>query len=246
MNGIFEPSRATATTPTTPTEAPAGTNRYRYRMTPARLWLDRALAVAGLVLGAPVCTLAAVAVWCEDGRPVLFRQKRVGQGGAVFELLKFRSMYRNSSEILITAAGDRRVTRTGRWLRKFKLDELPQLWNVVRGEMSLVGPRPEVERYVDLGEPAWRDTLAVRPGITDLATLLYRDEECILAGFADTEKAYREVLLPDKLALNLAYLERRTLWRDLQLITLTACYSLLPGTFDAARIRKLILSEETR
>ncbi len=246
MNGIFEPSRVTATTPTTPTEASAGANPRRYRMTSARLWLDRALAAAALALAAPACMLAAAAVWCEDGGPVLFRQRRVGQDGAVFELLKFRSMYRNSSEILITAAGDRRVMRTGRWLRKLKLDELPQLWNVLRGEMSLVGPRPEVERYVDLAEPAWRETLAVRPGITDLATLLYRDEERILAGFADTEKAYREVLLPDKLALNLAYLERRTLWRDLQLIILTACYSLLPGAFDAARIRRWILCGETR
>jgi len=244
MNGIFEPSRATATTPTTPIEAPPGARRYR--VTRARLWLDRALAAAGLAVVAPACALAAAAIWCEDGGPVLFRQKRVGQGGALFELLKFRSMYRNSSQVLVTAAGDRRVMRTGRWLRKFKLDELPQLWNVVRGEMSLVGPRPEVERYVDLAEPAWREVLAVRPGITDLATLLYRDEERILAGFADTEKGYREAVLPDKLALNLAYLERRTLWRDLKLMALTACYSLLPKAFDAARIRRLILSQDIR
>jgi lipopolysaccharide/colanic/teichoic acid biosynthesis glycosyltransferase len=215
-------------------------------MTTARLWLDRALAVAGLAIVAPVCGLAAAVVWCEDGGPVLFRQNRVGQGGVLFEVLKFRSMRRNSSALLVTAAGDRRVLRSGRWLRRFKLDELPQLWNVVRGEMSLVGPRPEVERYVDLAAPAWREVLAVRPGITDLATLVYREEERILAGFADTEKAYREVVLPDKLALNLAYLERRTLWRDLKLIVLTACSSLLPRAFDAARIRRLILSQDIR
>jgi lipopolysaccharide/colanic/teichoic acid biosynthesis glycosyltransferase len=246
MNGIFGPSRATATTPTTPTEAPPHTSRYRYRVTPARLWFDRILAAAGLAVVAPACALAAAAVWCEDGGPVLFRQKRVGLGGALFELLKFRSMYRNSSDVLVTAAGDRRVMRTGRWLRKFKLDELPQLWNVLRGEMSLVGPRPEVERYVDLERPEWRAVLAVRPGITDLATLVYRDEERILAEFADTEKAYREAVLPDKLALNLAYLERRTLWRDVKLLALTACSSLLPKALDAARIRRSIFSQDIR
>jgi lipopolysaccharide/colanic/teichoic acid biosynthesis glycosyltransferase len=237
MNGIFGASRVTVITRTTPIEAAAS-----YRVRPARLWLDRVLAAVALVVTAPVCALAATAVWCEDGGPVLFRQKRVGRGGVLFELLKFRSMYRHSAGALVTAAGDRRVTLIGRWLRKFKLDELPQLWNVVRGDMSLVGPRPEVARYVDLDEPVWRRVLAVRPGITDVATLLYRDEERILAAFADTEKAYRESVLPEKLALNLAYLERRTLWRDIQLVALTVCYSLLPGAFNAARIRKLILS----
>jgi lipopolysaccharide/colanic/teichoic acid biosynthesis glycosyltransferase len=234
MNGIFEPSRATATTRITHTESAA------------RERLDRLVAAVGLALVFPVCLVAALAVWCEDGGPVLFRQKRAGRGGAPFELLKFRSMYRNMAGNpagpLVTAAGDRRVMRTGRWLRKFKLDELPQLWNVVRGEMSLVGPRPEVERYIDLGQPVWHRVLAVRPGLTDAATLVYREEERILATFANAEQGYRESVLPDKLALNLAYLERRTLWRDARLLVLTACYSLLPGAFDAARVRRRILS----
>ena len=233
MNGIFAPNRATATTPTTRIE------------TPGRQWLDRVLAAAGLTLAAPVCVLVALAIRCEDGGPVLFRQKRAGQNGVPFELLKFRSMFENAGKVagpLVTAAGDRRVTRTGRWLRKFKLDELPQLWNVVRGEMSLVGPRPEVARYVDLEQPVWQRVLSVRPGITDAATLVYREEERILASFADAERGYRETVLPDKLALNLAYLERRTLWRDTRLLALTAFYSLLPGAFDARRIRRRILS----
>jgi lipopolysaccharide/colanic/teichoic acid biosynthesis glycosyltransferase len=186
--------------------------------------------------------LIAVAVRGEDGGPVLFRQRRVGRGGQLFELLKFRSMSVGAAGAAVTAAGDRRVTRTGRWLRKFKLDELPQLWNVVRGEMSLVGPRPEVARYVNLEQAVWRRVLAVRPGITDAATLIYRDEERILAAFADPEAGYRETVLPDKLKLNLAYLERRTLWTDAQVMAWTACYSLLPGAFDAARLRRRILS----
>jgi len=230
MSGIFGANRATAITPITPIE------------TPVRRWFERLVALAALALAAPVCVAIAVAVRGEDGGPVLFRQRRVGRGGELFELLKFRSMSVGTAGAAVTAAGDRRVTRTGRWLRKFKLDELPQLWNVARGEMSLVGPRPEVERYVDLEQAVWRRVLAVRPGITDAATLIYRDEERILAGFADPETGYRETVLPDKLKLNLAYLQRRTLWTDAQVVAWTACYSLLPGAFDAARLRRRILS----
>jgi lipopolysaccharide/colanic/teichoic acid biosynthesis glycosyltransferase len=189
----------------------------------------------------PALAAAAAAVWLDDGFPVLFRQIRIGRGGRPFEVLKFRSMYRDAPGALITASGDRRVTRSGRLLRRFKLDELPQLWNVLRGDMSLVGPRPEVPRYVDLREPVWRAVLEVRPGITDVATLLYRDEERILAGFEDAEKGYRESVLPAKLRLNLEYLRRRSAVRDLKLLALTVRYSALPGTLDVARIKRLML-----
>jgi lipopolysaccharide/colanic/teichoic acid biosynthesis glycosyltransferase len=203
------------------------------------------LAACSLALLSPALALVALAVWLDDGSPVLFRQTRVGRGGRPFVLFKFRSMFNRPLDAragaLLTASGDPRVTRTGRFLRKFKIDELPQLWNVLRGEMSLIGPRPEVPRYVDTSQAVWRAVLGVRPGITDVATLLYRDEERILAGFADPEKAYRETVLPAKLALNLAYLGRRSCLRDVKLLALTAWHSLLPGAVDAEKLKKLIL-----
>ena len=166
----------------------------------------------------------------NDGRPVLFRQRRVGRHGEPFTILKFRSMRMRRGGPEITSSGDGRVTRTGRFLRRYKLDELPQLWNVVRGDMSLIGPRPELPRYVD-PLPAWRAVHRVRPGITDLATLVYRDEERVLAGFPDPERGYRETVLPAKLALNLEYLQRRSPSRDLKLLALTVRYSFWPGRF---------------
>jgi lipopolysaccharide/colanic/teichoic acid biosynthesis glycosyltransferase len=202
------------------------------------------IAVCVLALLSPAFALVALAVWLDDGRPVLFRQTRVGRGGRPFVLLKFRSMLNRPDAragALLTASGDPRVTRTGRLLRKFKIDELPQLWNVLRGEMNLIGPRPEVPRYVDMSQAVWRAVLDVAPGITDLATLVYRDEERILAGFADPESAYRETVLPAKLALNLAYLERRSRVRDLKLLALTAWHSLRPGAVDAEKLKNLIL-----
>jgi lipopolysaccharide/colanic/teichoic acid biosynthesis glycosyltransferase len=209
---------------------------------------DRFLAALSLAILAPVLALVAIAVWLDDGGPVLFRQTRVGRAGKHFTLFKFRSMFQGGSSArpggsgaLLTTAGDKRVTRSGRFLRKFKIDELPQLWNVVRGEMSLIGPRPEVPRYVDTSEAAWRTVLGVRPGITDVATLLYRDEERILSAFDDPEKGYRETVLPDKLALNLAYLRRRSLLRDVKLLALTVRHSFIPGAVDAERLKKLIL-----
>jgi lipopolysaccharide/colanic/teichoic acid biosynthesis glycosyltransferase len=143
----------------------------------------------------------------------------------------------------ITAAGDRRVTRAGAWLRRFKLDELPQLFNVLRGDMSLVGPRPEVPEYVNAESPMWRAVLQVRPGITDLATLVYRNEEALLGASDNAEVFYRESVLPAKLLLNLEYLCRRSFRHDVKLIWLTIRYSLSPERFDADRIRKAFGTE---
>ena len=131
----------------------------------------------------------------------------------------------------ITAAGDARVTRVGAVLRRFKLDELPQLFNVLKGDMSLVGPRPEVPEYVQLEAPIWQAVLQVRPGVTDLATLLYRDEERLLGASDDPNALYRETVLPAKLMLNLGYLRSRSFRRDLKLILLTIRYSLFPRRF---------------
>lgn len=199
---------------------------------------DVTCAAAGLLVLSPVLGLIALLILTEDGRPVLFRQTRVGKGGTRFQILKFRTMRVNSKGTLITAAGDSRVTQTGRWLRRFKLDELPQLVNVLRGEMSLIGPRPEVPEFVQMADPRWQAVLCVRPGITDLATLLYRDEERMLGAQADPTECYRERVLPAKLRVNLEYQNSRTFPRDLRLLVLTVRYSLFPTSFDPVHVRQ--------
>lgn len=180
------------------------------------------MASVGLLLASPVVALAMLAVVLTSRGPALFRQTRVGRGGEPFALLKIRSMRRVPGGAQITASGDRRVTPVGRLLRRFKLDELPQLWNVVRGDMSLVGPRPEVPRYVDEDDPLWRTVLASRPGLTDPVTLALRDEEAILAAApGPPEDFYRDVLLPYKLRGYADYESSRTPWSDLGILVQT-------------------------
>jgi lipopolysaccharide/colanic/teichoic acid biosynthesis glycosyltransferase len=193
---------------------------------------DVTCAAAALVILMPVLLAVALVVVWDDGPPVFFGQMRVGKGGKLFRIWKFRTMRGASDGSLITAAGDRRVTRAGSVLRKFKLDELPQLFNVLKGDMSLVGPRPEVPEYVQLDSPIWQAVLQVRPGVTDLATLIYRDEEKLLGTSSDPSTFYRETVLPAKLVMNLGYLRFRSLWRNLTLLLLTIWYSLFPRRFD--------------
>ncbi|MEZ5401935.1 MAG: sugar transferase [Bryobacteraceae bacterium] len=202
---------------------------------------ERVAAAAALVLLAPVLAAIAVLIVIEDGFPVFFRQDRMGRGGNSFRLLKFRSMVHRSSGTQVTAKGDSRITRIGAFLRRLKLDELPQLWNVVRGDMALIGPRPEVPRYVEYGDPRWKEVLSVRPGITDLATLVYRNEEEILAGASDPDMCYRAEVLPRKLELNLEYLRERSFRRDLRLLALTVRYSFVPEGFRSEEIRERVL-----
>jgi lipopolysaccharide/colanic/teichoic acid biosynthesis glycosyltransferase len=206
---------------------------------------DRLVAAAGLIVFAPVLAACAVAVVLQDGGPVFFRQWRVGRYGKPFQILKFRSMRAGRAGTQITAAGDPRVTRAGRVLRRYKLDELPQLWNVLRGDMSFVGPRPEVPMYVDLESDAWKAVLQVRPGITDLATVLHRNEEELLSQAGDPESYYRNVVLPAKLQLNIDYLRSRSFWTDLELLFVTVRYSFLPGTLDESGLRRRFLTERT-
>jgi len=178
---------------------------------------------AGLVLLAPVFAVVALVIAATSPGPVFFRQVRVGRGGVPFRIYKFRSM-RVDAEALggqLTIRGDPRVTRVGALLRASKIDELPQLINVLVGDMSLVGPRPEVPRYVALYTPEQRRVLEVRPGITDPASIRYRDESAVLARAADPERAYVEEVLPHKLAINLAYLDRRSLASDVGVILAT-------------------------
>ena len=156
--------------------------------------------------------------------PVFFRQERVGRFGVPFRIHKFRTMTHEESHggPQITVGDDARITRAGAFLRRAKLDELPQLIDVLRGAMSFVGPRPEVARYVAVYPPALRDkVLSVRPGITDIASLQYRDESALLARAADPEREYREVVLPAKLALSVRYVEEASLRTDLRLIVQT-------------------------
>ena len=184
----------------------------------------------------------SVALWLQDGFPIFFRQVRVGRNGKRFGLWKLRSMRTGSTGSLVTAGNDSRITPLGAFLRRYKLDEFPQLWNVLKGDMSLIGPRPEVPPYVEESNATWQRILAHRPGITDFATLLFRDEERILALQPDPEHYYREKILPSKLALNIEYLDKRSFLSDVRLILLTIRYSFFPSTLDSGAIRKAVLS----
>lgn len=183
---------------------------------------DVVLSLTGLVLLSPL--LLAVAVWVklDSPGPVFFRQERVGRHGVPFRIHKFRTMVHGGQGAQITVGADRRITRAGAVLRRAKLDELPQLIDVLKGDMSLVGPRPEVPRYVAMYPAALRDkVLSVRPGITDIASLEYRDESERLALAADPEQEYVNVVLPAKLQLAAQYVDRASLAFDLQLILRT-------------------------
>ncbi len=182
---------------------------------------DIVFAALALLLLCPL--LLAVALWVrlDSPGPVLFRQRRVGRGGRPFDIFKFRTMAAGAEAVgpQITVGADTRITRAGAWLRRAKLDELPQFYNVLRGDMSVVGPRPEVPRYVALYPPEVRTAvLSVRPGITDLASIAFRDESALLARSADPERTYVEQILPAKLDYALQYMRSHTLWLDLRII----------------------------
>jgi lipopolysaccharide/colanic/teichoic acid biosynthesis glycosyltransferase len=194
-------------------------------MTPKRLF-DLALALPGLLLLSPLLLVVALLIKLDSRGPALFRQTRVGKHGRPFQILKFRTMVTDAEERggQLTTAGDSRITRCGRVLRATKLDELPQLINVVRGEMSLVGPRPEVPRYVEMYTDAQRRVLDLTPGITDPASIRYRDESAVLAAAEDPETFYVEVVMPEKIRLNLDYAAKASLFGDLGVILRTlAC-----------------------
>jgi lipopolysaccharide/colanic/teichoic acid biosynthesis glycosyltransferase len=185
---------------------------------------DCLLAAVGLILLLPLMAVIALLIKLDSSGSALFAHERVGRHGRKFKLLKFRTMVQDAPKLggAITAGHDPRITRIGRLLRATKLDELPQLWNVLKGEMSLVGPRPEVEQYVQLWEPELRkQVLSVRPGITGLTQIRYRHEERLLAQQSDSEKYYREVLLPLKLASDAEYVRRRSLLFDLSILLRT-------------------------
>ena len=185
---------------------------------------DLLFAGAGVILLAPLWLLVALWIRCDSPGPVFFRQERVGRFGRPFMIFKFRTMCLDAEAKgrQLTVGADPRITRSGAFLRRYKLDELPQLLNVVRGEMSLVGPRPEVPRYVSLYPDELREVvLSVAPGITDYASIEYKDENAILGGAADPDRAYIEEIMPVKLRYYVRYVSERSLWVDLKLIFAT-------------------------
>lgn len=186
-------------------------------------WIDVCLTAPALIVMSPLFILCGLLIKLISPGPVFFRQNRVGLGGRRFSIFKFRTMIENAEcqGLLITAKDDRRVTRLGSLMRRLKIDELPQLWNVLKGEMSLVGPRPEVPEFVQTYTPDQRTVLSVRPGITDLASIKYLDEEKVLAAAPDPAEFYRQRVLPQKLQLNLEYIKRVSFSYDLSLILKT-------------------------
>jgi Sugar transferases involved in lipopolysaccharide synthesis len=184
--------------------------------------LDMVAAGAGLLALAPLFGLVALLIKLDSQGPVFFKQQRIGRGFRPFWLYKFRTMRRDASEAIpLTVGADARITRVGDFLRRSKIDELPQLFNIVRGDMTLVGPRPEVPRYVEAFHSDYEEILTVRPGLTDLASLKYRDEAGLLGQCADPEQEYLRRVLPDKIRLGKEYIQRSSLAFDMSLIMKT-------------------------
>ena len=184
---------------------------------------DLACSIVGLLLLAPIYFLLAILIKLTSTGPVFYRGQRVGRLGRPFRIYKFRSMVTNAEQLggPSTSDFDPRITTVGRFMRKCKLDELPQLLNVLMGDMSLVGPRPEVQKYVDMYTPEELVLLELRPGITDWASIWNSDEGAVLAISDDPDKAYEELIRPTKLQLQLAYARCHSLWIDIKIISIT-------------------------
>jgi lipopolysaccharide/colanic/teichoic acid biosynthesis glycosyltransferase len=206
---------------------------------PLKRFLDVGVAAAVLVASSPLAAYAVLRIKLEDGGSLLYKGARVGVGGHPFPMFKFRTMVVDAARIggPSTADDDPRLTRAGRFLRKWKLDELPQLLNVLRGDMSLVGPRPQVAQDVARYTEEEMQLLSVRPGITDWASVLFRNEGTILAGHSDPDRAYDELIRPRKIELGLAYVRNRSMGTDLKILWLTARAVLQPSRADTLLAR---------
>ncbi|MGC8833573.1 MAG: sugar transferase [Armatimonadota bacterium] len=204
----------------------------------AKRLFDTIFALLGLVLTLPLFAVIALLIKRDSEGPVFYRAPRVGKDGKPFKMLKFRTMVANADKIggPSTANDDPRITRIGRFLRRYKLDELPQLINVLKGEMSFVGPRPEVQQYVDMYTDEERAILSVKPGITDWASLWNSDEGAVLAGSPDPEKTYLELIRPTKVKLQLEYVRKRSFLTDLEILLRTVmavvCRSTSPAVSE--------------
>lgn len=188
----------------------------------AKFLFDKIVSFVGIVLLIPIFITVTIFIWIKmsDG-PAIFKQKRVGRLGKIFTMYKFRTMSIGFSNSTISIAGEKRITPLGSFLRKNKIDELPELWNVIKGDMSLVGPRPDVPGYADKLKGQDREILKLRPGITGPASLKFRNEEELLAKVDDPQKYNDEVLFPDKVRINLNYMKYRNFWIDIKIITYT-------------------------
>lgn len=191
---------------------------------------DFIVSLLGIIVLSPLFIIAATFVKCTSPGPVIYAQQRVGRNGRLFRLYKFRSMLVNADLVgsSITTGNDRRITKTGRILRKTKLDELPQLWNVLKGDMSFVGPRPDVPEIVNKYSPEMRQILSIRPGITSKATLHLRNEEDLLSLAKDPDKAYEEIFIPAKVKLAMDHVKRRSFFFDFSILLKTV-WSLTGG-----------------
>ncbi len=197
---------------------------------------DIVFALAILLLTTPIWIVVLAVVALSDFGNPLFLQNRIGRGGKIFRLVKFRTMSKNASAgSNLTVSGDKRVTPVGRLLRRFKIDELPQLVNVLIGSMSIVGPRPETPEYVALYDQDQREVLKYRPGLTDPASIKYRHEEKILAQYNDPVEAYKSVILPDKIAISLEYQRSRNIGSDLGIIGETIMAIVRPASDGTGR-----------
>jgi lipopolysaccharide/colanic/teichoic acid biosynthesis glycosyltransferase len=214
-----------ANTHTNPFVSARETAEAPSRYAAAKRCYDIFFSFGGLLVLSPMFLVIAALIKLTDGGPVIYRQVRIGQHGRPFRICKFRTMISAADQAgpAITKAGDARVTWIGGLLRKTKLDEFPQLWNVLKGEMSLVGPRPEVPRYVERYTSEQRGILRLKPGITDLASLCFRDEEALLANAENVEEFYIRHCVPRKLQLNQEYAGRASLWNDTWIILQTLC-----------------------
>jgi lipopolysaccharide/colanic/teichoic acid biosynthesis glycosyltransferase len=174
----------------------------------------------GLVILLPLFVIVSIFILLDDGLPIFYKQTRIGKNFKPFTLLKFRSMYQNkTSDSLITIGNrDERITKSGYFIRKYKIDELPQLINVLIGNMSIVGPRPEVKKYVDLYDVQQQQILSIKPGITDYASIVYSNENELLAKSQEPEKTYIQEVMPHKLSLNLKYLNEQSFMTDIKII----------------------------
>lgn len=186
-------------------------------------FFDILFSVIGILVLSPLFLAIAICIKIDSSGPVFFRQLRVGKGGIDFSLFKFRSMYLRSDleKLLTVGTNDPRITRVGLFIRKYKLDELPQLFNVFFGEMSFVGPRPEIHKYVELYNAEQRAVLEIKPGITDYASVAFRNENELLSKVENPEDYYIKIIMPEKLRLNIVYINNRGLVQYFKIIFLT-------------------------
>ena len=184
---------------------------------------DILVSLVVLIVGLPFGLLIALAIVIDSRGHVIYKQKRVGRHNDDFQLYKFRTMckYADHGSLLTVGEHDMRITRTGAFLRKYKIDEFPQFLNVLKGEMSIVGPRPEVRKYVEMYTPEQMRVLSVRPGLTDYASIRYVNENAILADSENPEETYIHEIMPDKLVLNLQYIDEQSIWVDIKIMFMT-------------------------